>query len=115
MIYFVAKASPAVRRPHLTVRVYPKKTKVMDHGIASIYCETSPNPIPRMYWRRNGRRITIEGHYEFYRIWGGSVLRINTVKHRRDNARFDCVVYDDKHPTVYDSGHLIVYRQQSSK
>ena len=47
--------------------VHPREQKVTDHAIATFNCDTYLIPVPPIYWRRNGRRLTNQGAYKVSR------------------------------------------------
>lgn len=63
------------------------------HGVASFVCQAAGAPIPRITWKRNGRRIHSQQHFEVIDFNNGtsSVLRIQTLRLNRDDGTFECI------------------------
>lgn len=66
---------------------------MVENGVASFFCQATGNPQPEVYWRKAGKRIT--GSRPRYLIvttpsGGGSVLRIDPVKSRKDDGQVEC-------------------------
>jgi len=73
----------------------PRSVKVLDNSVLSLVCQASGNPQPEISWSRGGRRIQ-PASVKRYTIkgitgGGGSVLRIQPVKARRDEGFIECV------------------------
>ncbi|XP_060083389.1 tyrosine-protein phosphatase Lar-like [Ylistrum balloti] len=70
----------------------PRNQKVAEDSIISFFCKASGNPQPRFTWERDGKRINPKRtRYFIYDMPHGSVLRIEPVKARRDQATFSCI------------------------
>ena len=79
-----------VDAPRITLA--PKDQKVADNGMVSFFCKASGNPAPDIHWRKNGKRVAINRQrYMGIEMPHGSVLRIEPVRARRDDALFECV------------------------
>ena len=91
------------------VTLAPRDQKVNENGIVSFFCRASGNPAPTIYWRKNGKRLGgTRQRYLVSEMPHGSVLRIEPVKARRDDATFDCVAEGIGEPAVM-SAKLDVY------
>lgn len=75
----------------ITLQIWPTLQKVLEHGIATFNCNTTIYPVPSIYWRRNGRRLDNTPTYQVFNTWDGSILRVENVKAKRDDALFECV------------------------
>ena len=71
----------------------PRSVMVLDNSVLSLVCRASGNPAPEVSWSRGGRRIQPAStkRYTIIDITGGSVLRIEPVRARRDHGFVDCV------------------------
>ncbi len=89
--------------PELTVSVFPvpdppqitlapQNHKVVKNGIVSFFCKAYGNPVPDVYWKKNGKRIRENRRrYRVVEMPYGSVLRMEYVQARKDNRKFVCV------------------------
>jgi len=88
----------------------PNSHKVTEDSIISFFCKASGNPLPRFMWERNGKRINPKRtRYFIYDMPFGSVLRIEPVKARRDEATFTCVADNDIGEPARANATLKVY------
>ncbi len=90
----------------------PVTTKVKAGGIAAFLCAATGDPTPTIAWRKNGNVISFATSryilsymlvylkFEFSRLFcryqvhnfpGGSLLRIEPVRRKREDADFECV------------------------
>jgi len=108
-IYIQAVLSTNIEDHTIEFKVWPKEQKVAEHGIATFMCDTTAIPVPPMYWRRNGRRLTNKDNYQIFRTWLGTSLRIEPVRAKRDDARFECVLEDGTSEHIAQAAVLRVY------
>jgi hypothetical protein len=125
--------------PRITVA--PTDQKVSENGIVSFFCRATGNPTPEVYWRRAGKRINSNNNR--YTVVnapqtsgstsssgsgtgggaasatgggsGGSVLRIETAKPRKDDATFECVAENGVGDPVVATAKLDVYPEGQGK
>lgn len=99
---------PFVDAPRITLA--PKDQKVADNGIISFFCKASGNPAPDIHWRKNGKRVAINRQrYMGIDMPHGSVLRIEPVRARRDDAVFECVADNGIGEPATASARLEIY------
>ncbi|XP_035214536.1 tyrosine-protein phosphatase Lar-like [Stegodyphus dumicola] len=72
------------------IETSPQNQTVLNNGVASFVCAAVGNPKPLIEWRKNGKRVTTQ-RYTVQEMPNGSVLRIDPVKHGRDEATYECV------------------------
>ena len=96
--------------PRLTAVL--RDQRVVDGGIASFLCRASGNPVPEVYWRRAGRRVSVGQRYTVVAVpLGGSLLRIEPVKAARDDdTAVECVAENGVGEPVSATARLHVYR-----
>ena len=97
--------------PRLTAVL--RDQRVVDGGIASFLCRASGNPVPEVYWRRAGRRVSVgRQRYTVVAVpLGGSLLRIEPVKAARDDdTAVECVAENGVGEPVSATARLHVYR-----
>lgn len=94
--------------PRITMA--PQNQRVVENGIVSFFCKAGGNPAPDVYWRKNERRISINrNRYLTIDMPHGSVLRIEPVRPRRDDASFECVADNGIEEPAIASATLEVY------
>ena len=94
----------------------PQNQKVVEDGIVSFFCKASGNPAPDLHWRKNGRRISANRQrYMVVDMPHGSVLRIEPVKSKRDDAMFECVADNGIGEPAVASARLETYPAEESK
>lgn len=59
-------------------------------SVASFVCIVSGNPQPQIVWRKNGKEMSSSRHM-MMKMPQGSVLRIEPVRHGRDEAEYECI------------------------
>lgn len=88
----------------------PRKQKVVDGGIVSLVCRATGNPLPEIYWYRAGRRLSNGGQrHAVLDIPGGSLLRIEPVKKRRDEGVIECVADNEVEDPATAAANIDVY------
>ncbi|KAI5696940.1 hypothetical protein M8J75_002615 [Diaphorina citri] len=101
--------SRLVDPPEITLR--PRNQAVKAGGITSFYCIARGDPIPVIQWRKNGKRVS--GTQSRYMVQefppGGSLLRIEPVRHARDDAVYECVAENGVGDAVSAEASLTVY------
>lgn len=128
--------------PRITIA--PRDQKVIEEGSVNFYCRASGNPVPEVYWRRGGRRIT--ANHQRYTVVnvpmtsqtsssnGGSsgsgispgvagavggtnaaVLRIEPVKARKDDVVLECVADNQVGEPAVATARLDVYAQSEGR
>lgn len=75
--------------PRITLA--PRDQKVTDNAIVSFMCKASGNPAPEVTWRKGGKVIRTKQRHTIMNMPHGSVLRIETVKPKRDDGTIECV------------------------
>lgn len=70
----------------------PNDIYVKAGGIAALRCVATGDPTPTISWLRNGHRLEDgQSRIQIYDFPGGSVLRIEPVRKKRDDYTFKCV------------------------
>ena len=94
----------------------PADQRVVADGIVSFFCKAAGNPLPDIYWRRNGKRISSNrNRFLVVDMPHGSVLRIEPVRANRDNSDFQCVADNGIGEPATASANLEVYPEGESK
>ncbi|XP_041360358.1 tyrosine-protein phosphatase Lar-like isoform X2 [Gigantopelta aegis] len=76
--------------PRITLA--PKSQKVAEETKVSFFCKASGNPAPNFHWEKGTKRInTRRNRYVITEVPHLSVLRIEPVKAKRDDAVYTCV------------------------
>ncbi|KAI5721438.1 hypothetical protein M8J77_020783 [Diaphorina citri] len=111
---FLNPGRPQRDPPEITLR--PRNQAVKAGGITSFYCIARGDPIPVIQWRKNGKRVS--GTQSRYMVQefppGGSLLRIEPVRHARDDAVYECVAENGVGDAVSAEASLTVYEEHSS-
>lgn len=106
----------SIDAPRMTV--LPRDQRVIDGAIASFQCRASGNPVPQVYWRRAGRRVSV-GRQRYTVVaapLGGSLLRIEPVKAARDDdSSVECVAENGVGDPVTATARLHVYRDEEGQ
>lgn len=101
-LYFVVQ-------PQITLEV--KNLTVAEEHVVSFVCKASGNPQPIFYWEREGHKLnTNRGRFKVFDMPFGSVLRIEIVKNRDNEANFTCVAENGFGKPVRSTGYLKVYK-----
>jgi receptor-type tyrosine-protein phosphatase F len=70
----------------------PVDQRVRSGGIAAFTCVAQGDPTPHITWRRNGNKIAYsQSRYLINDFPGGSVLRIEPARKKREDTDFECV------------------------
>ncbi|XP_033737518.1 receptor-type tyrosine-protein phosphatase delta-like isoform X9 [Pecten maximus] len=94
----------------------PRNQRVAEDSIISFFCKASGNPQPRFQWERDGKRINPKRtRYFIYDMPHGSVLRIEPVKARRDQATFTCIADNGIGEPARANSTLKVYAMNRDK
>ncbi|XP_046366897.1 tyrosine-protein phosphatase Lar-like isoform X5 [Haliotis rufescens] len=76
--------------PRITLA--PKSQLVAEEAKVSFFCKASGNPAPSFHWEKGNKRINPRrNRYLITEVPHLSVLRIDPVKSKRDDATFTCV------------------------
>lgn len=98
------------------VTQFPRNQKVAEDSIISFFCKASGNPQPRFEWERDGKRINPKRtRYFIFDMPHGSVLRIEPVKARRDQATFTCIADNGIEEPAKANASLTVYPMNRDK
>ena len=74
----------------------PKDTKVSESSIVSFFCKASGNPPPEFRWERDGKVLNSQRkRYNIIKMPHGSVLRIEPVSKKKDDAVFTCLAKNE--------------------
>lgn len=73
-----------------SIVIFPRNQTVVADRPAVFVCKAAGYPQPQIEWRKKGKRIWTS-RYTVAEMAGGSVLRIDPVRTRRDHAPFECV------------------------
>lgn len=87
----------------------PKDTKVIEDELVSFFCKASGNPLPVVYWRKGGKRLTSNSRYSITIMPQGSVLRFEEAKPSKDEATYECVASNENGEDAVASARLKVY------
>ena len=94
----------------------PQNKKVEEDGMVSFFCVATGNPDPTFTWKKNGKVIgTNRQRYLIEEMPHGSVLRIEPVKARRDDATFECEANNGMGEPKVASASLHVYPKDERK
>ncbi|KAL5017103.1 hypothetical protein ScPMuIL_006692 [Solemya velum] len=98
------------------ITLAPKNQKVTENGIVTFICKASGNPEPMFYWERNSNKINNKKkRYMVQSMPHGSVLRIEPVIARKDNAVFTCIADNGIDEPARANASLHVYPQEQLK
>jgi receptor-type tyrosine-protein phosphatase F len=93
----------------------PKDQKVKVGSIATFYCRVTGDPPPQVHWRKNGKKLTsVHSRINIQNFAGVSMLRIEPVRHLRDDATYECMAENGVGDPVNASANLTVFAGQSS-
>ncbi|XP_013388176.1 tyrosine-protein phosphatase Lar isoform X2 [Lingula anatina] len=88
----------------------PQSKKAPNGGIVSFFCKASGNPAPDIKWQKNGNDLgTSKQRYLVFDMPFGSVLRIEPVRQRRDDAMFTCTATNGVGEAASAQAQLTVY------
>lgn len=112
-IFVMVFATDAAAEDAPKITMAPQNHQVMEDNVISFFCKASGHPAPDIYWQKNGKRInTRRRRYQVIDLPHGSVLRIDPVKLRRDEASYTCVADNGMgEPAISASVDLIIYPQ----
>ena len=98
--------------PHIVEK--PKDLKVRKQSIATFYCRVTGDPVPEVAWRKNGKKLTsVHSRISIQNFPGGvSMLRIEPVRHERDDATYECSAENGVGDAVTASANLTVFGGQ---
>ncbi|XP_067679322.1 tyrosine-protein phosphatase Lar-like isoform X10 [Haliotis asinina] len=94
--FLAVLVSALVRRAHTSgpprITLAPKSQLVAEEAKVSFFCKASGNPAPSFHWEKGNKRINPRrNRYLITEVPHLSVLRIDPVKSKRDDATFTCV------------------------
>jgi len=88
----------------------PKSQMVKVGAIATFYCRVTGDPPPQVYWRKNGKKLTsAHSRVNIQSFAGVSMLRIEPVRHLRDDAGYECMAENGVGDTVNAMANLTVF------
>ncbi|KZS09310.1 Tyrosine-protein phosphatase Lar [Daphnia magna] len=88
----------------------PKDVAVRSGGIAAFYCRARGEPTPQLSWRKNGRKVSPQSpRYLVIPQPSMSVLRIDSAKAGKDDAKYECVAENGVGDAVVASATLSIY------
>lgn len=88
----------------------PKDQRVKVGAIATFYCRVTGDPLPTVHWRKNGKKLTsVHSRINIQNFAGVSMLRIEPVRHMRDDASYECMAENGVGDPVTASANLTVF------
>ena len=94
---------PEIDRP-------PLSQKVKAGGIAAFYCYATGDPPPNFTWKKNGKKLRYtDSRYLISDFDGGSLLRIEPVRKKRDEGEVECVAENAHGDPVSAKASLTIY------
>ena len=94
---------PEIDRP-------PMSQKVKAGGIAAFYCYATGQPSPNFTWKKNGKKLRYtDSRYLISDFDGGSLLRIEPVRKKRDEGEVECVAENAHGDPVSAKASLTIY------
>lgn len=107
ILCFVSSISDA---PRITLR--PKNHKVAEDAIVSFFCKATGTPQPSFQWKRNDKPINPrkKNRFSIFDMPFGSVLRIEPVKSKKDDAVFTCIADNGIKEPDQANATLTVYK-----
>lgn len=82
---------------------------MIEDELVSFFCKASGNPLPNVYWRKGGKRLTPNSRYSITTMSQGSVLRFEEAKPSKDEATYECVASNENGEDAVASARLKVY------
>ncbi|XP_035710661.1 tyrosine-protein phosphatase Lar isoform X4 [Folsomia candida] len=90
----------------------PKDQRVKVGAIATFYCRVTGDPAPQVHWRKNGKKLTsVHSRINIQNFAGVSMLRIEPVRHLRDDASYECMAENGVGDPVTASANLTVFAE----
>lgn len=106
--FHVMQCAAADDPPEIVER--PKDVAVRSGGIAAFYCRARGEPTPQLSWRKNGRKVSPQSpRYLVIPQPSMSVLRIDSAKAGKDDAKYECVAENGVGDAVVASATLSIY------
>jgi receptor-type tyrosine-protein phosphatase F len=88
----------------------PKEQRVKVGAIATFYCRVTGDPPPQVHWRRNNKKTTsAHSRINIQTFPGVSMLRIEPVRHLRDDGSYECMAENGVGDAVTASANLTVF------
>ena len=88
----------------------PASQKVKAGGIAAFYCYATGQPAPSFTWKKNGKKLRYtDSRYLISDFQGGSLLRIEPVRKKRDEGEVECVAENAHGDPVSAKASLTIY------
>ena len=88
----------------------PKDLKVRVGSIATFYCRVTGDPAPQVHWRKNGKKVSPAHSRIVINSYGGyAMLRIDPIRHQRDDATYECMAENGVGDPVAASANLTVF------
>jgi hypothetical protein len=83
-------------------------------SIATFYCRVTGDPTPTVNWRKNGKKLTsVHSRIQIQNFAGVSMLRIEPIRHQRDESVYDCYAENGVGDPVTSSANLTVFAGKS--
>ena len=91
----------------------PQDMSVKCGGIAVFFCYATGDPAPSFYWRKAGKKLkNTDQRYLIGDFAGGSLLRIEPVRKKREGGRYECVAENGVGDEVSVHAELNVYDEK---
>jgi receptor-type tyrosine-protein phosphatase F len=95
------------------IKEAPTSQKVKAGGIVAFTCIATGDPTPHITWRKNGNTVTYAtSRYQINDFTGGSLLRIEPVRKKREDSEFECVAENGVGDPVSAKATLEVYDEK---